>query len=660
MIVFPPEALQHALDAVSSSPTRALVIGAPGGSGAAFITQIARLRPCNAIFADPGLPFIGLPTTIGLARWDHDGWVGIGTEGLATLDAGRFRSPVVRAVSRLARRVPSDAALWVDAPTLLRGVPAAELMQSLCAAVGANVAILLRRSDARDASPLLHGSGVLLRTVEVPEPGRVLSEEARRAERDARWKRAMADAVPLRLDLGHAEVTGLPPAENDDDGWSTRVVALLDATGETCGVGWVASREANVLAIRAQRTTSSSVRGVCVRDTRVDSETGELCRWQGADATAGYASPPETRGRAFALSTVHPSATPIEAPTLGSKNAVIPTLVNGVLGDPLLHIRVVQERHSVLFDLGDAHALPRRIAHQVRHVCVTHAHMDHLFGLGWLLRMRVGIEDPCPIVGPPGMAERVAAQVQAFTWNLVGDKGPRFEVAELHGNRLLRYHVQAGRDTVEPLGEREVEQGILHDAGTYCLRAVTLDHKVPVLAYSFDLARATNVRDSALGARGWEPGPWIGVLKRAMEEGLGGRAIALPDGTTREASVLAAELLETGPVRRLVYATDLADTPANRDTLVAFAAGADVLVCEASFLEEDRDRAESTAHLTAGACGAIAAAAGVGALIPFHFSARYESDPGKVVQEVAAAFDRTHLPDVIAQFTQTPSRARQR
>jgi ribonuclease BN (tRNA processing enzyme) len=65
------------------------------------------------------------------------------------------------------------------------------------------------------------------------------------------------------------------------------------------------------------------------------------------------------------------------------------------------------------------------------------------------------------------------------------------------------------------------------------------------------------------------------------------------------------------------------------------------LICEAVFCERDADHARYTGHLTARACGEIAAAAGVRQLIPFHFSPRYEGGAEDVYEEVAAACPAT-------------------
>ena len=58
---------------------------------------------------------------------------------------------------------------------------------------------------------------------------------------------------------------------------------------------------------------------------------------------------------------------------------------------------------------------------------------------------------------------------------------------------------------------------------------------------------------------------------------------------------------------------------------------------EAPFCEADAEQAARTGHLTARACGEIAAAAGVERLAPFHFSHRYQNEADRVYAEVKAA-----------------------
>ncbi len=124
--------------------------------------------------------------------------------------------------------------------------------------------------------------------------------------------------------------------------------------------------------------------------------------------------------------------------------------------------------------------------------------------------------------------------------------------------------------------------------------------------------------------------------------------ISLPDGSEWSIETLLQDLLLVSPGAKLVYATDLADTSQNRLKLQDLAHGANALFCEATFCESETTQAQRTGHLTARACGEIAAAAKVEQLFPFHFSRRYEKDPMRVYDEAASACGATVIPELPA------------
>jgi ribonuclease Z len=288
------------------------------------------------------------------------------------------------------------------------------------------------------------------------------------------------------------------------------------------------------------------------------------------------------------------------------------------------------------------------VAHQVSDVFISHAHIDHIGGFLWLLRSRIGETSLCRLYGPPGLAANIDGLTRGILWDRVGDAGPRFEVSELHDARLLRYAVQGGRPGCELLEEHVTKDGVLLTEPGFRIRAVTLDHVSPVLAYAFEPAQTLNIRKDRLRARGLEPGPWLGELKRRLQADEGDAGITLPDGSSDTVTALAGELVLVSPGKRLVYATDFADTPDNRARLTGLAHGAHTLFCESTFLETDTGHALRTAHLTTRACAEIATAAGVARLVPFHFSRRYEKDPGAVYAEIAAACNAVVVPDVVS------------
>jgi len=320
------------------------------------------------------------------------------------------------------------------------------------------------------------------------------------------------------------------------------------------------------------------------------------------------------------------------------------TLVNGVFGDPLLLVRLRHGRRSLMFDLGDAGTLRARAAHDVTDLFISHAHVDHIAGFLWFLRSRIGEFPPCRVFGPPGLAQNIASLVAGIHWDRVGERGPRFEVAELRDERLRCFGVKAGDEAPSILGERTAESGVLLDDPLFTVSAAVLDHRTPVLAYALEPRAEIKVRKERLDASRLEPGPWLTELKSAIVLRDDDALLELPDGTKKTVRALAEEFVLIRPGEKLVYATDLAGTAENRAKLSSLAHGAHTFFCEATFCEANAERAALTGHLTARACGEIATAAGVGRLIPFHFSRRYESDPAAVYREVHAACPRTVVP----------------
>src|SRR5690606_27234941 len=202
-----------------------------------------------------------------------------------------------------------------------------------------------------------------------------------------------------------------------------------------------------------------------------------------------------------------------------------------------------------------------------------------------------------------------------------GEGALRFDGRELDADgALTRCSVRAGEPTAVPAGRSSSRGGLLLDEPLLRVRAVTLDHLTPVLAFALESAVDVNVRKERLAALGLEPGPWLACLKDGIAAGRLDDVLDLPDGSRRRVRELADELVLLRPGAKRVYATDLADTVENRQRLAALARDADVMFCESTFRVADADRAARTGHLTTRACGEIAAAANVARLVPFHFS----------------------------------------
>jgi ribonuclease Z len=215
-------------------------------------------------------------------------------------------------------------------------------------------------------------------------------------------------------------------------------------------------------------------------------------------------------------------------------------------------------------------------------IFITHYHADHTLGLPGMLktfalRQR---EVPLTIYGPPGLKE------------LFGD------LRRIMGR--LSYPVE----TVE------VRAGEALERDGYRILVVPVHHGVTAVGYAIDEDDRPGRFDiEAADALGVPSGPERGALQR-------GESITLDDGRVVTPDAV---LGEARPGRRVVIAGDTAPT----ESVQVLSEGADVLVHEATFGEEERDRAEETLHSTARQAAEVAAAAKVRLLALTHLSARY-------------------------------------
>ncbi len=90
---------------------RWLIWGPPGAGKTTLMSRLARHLEsadmcCRGIAADPGSPGFGVPGALALGRWVHGLWRVERLEPLCTLDAVRYRLPLVLAVVLLTTTLP--------------------------------------------------------------------------------------------------------------------------------------------------------------------------------------------------------------------------------------------------------------------------------------------------------------------------------------------------------------------------------------------------------------------------------------------------------------------------------------------------------------------------------------------------------------------------
>jgi ribonuclease Z len=161
-------------------------------------------------------------------------------------------------------------------------------------------------------------------------------------------------------------------------------------------------------------------------------------------------------------------------------------------------------------------------------------------------------------------------------------------------------------------------------AGT-ALVGERLDHRVETIGWRLEEPDGRRMLPDRLATAGIA-GPEIGRLQREGTIDVGGRLVSLDAMSERRRGQRFAFIMDTGLCRAAV---DLAR-------------GADLVVCEATFLHVDADLADRYRHLTARQAAGIAAEAGAGRLVLTHFSQRYQEVDETFLPEATRVF-----PDVV-------------
>ncbi|MDR7158706.1 ribonuclease Z [Arthrobacter sp. BE255] len=232
---------------------------------------------------------------------------------------------------------------------------------------------------------------------------------------------------------------------------------------------------------------------------------------------------------------------------------------------------------GLLFDPGEG--TQRQMLHagvsatRITRICLTHVHGDHCFGLpGVLSRMALdGVPHPVHLHYPVSGEEVVRA--------LVAVSSPGID---------LRLHPHGAAGTVAP-----------------GLEVHPLKHRIETYGYRLTEPDSRTFLPDRLAAEGIT-GADVGRLQR---DGRLGR-VRVEDVSVARPGQRFAFVMDTAPC---AGAEELAD-------------GADLLVAESTFSNDDAGLAAEYRHLTAGQAGELAASAAVGTLVLTHFSSRYGDD----------------------------------
>ena len=261
---------------------------------------------------------------------------------------------------------------------------------------------------------------------------------------------------------------------------------------------------------------------------------------------------------------------------------------------------------GILIDCGEGTQRQMKIAgikpSKVTKILISHWHGDHVLGIPGLIQTLAKNEYDrvLEIYGPKGTKERMKNMFKAFSFE---DK------IEIRIHEITKKRFFEGKD--------------------FFLEALPLEHSITTLGFTFIENNKRRIRVDAVRKLGIPDGPLLGKLQSGKSITFKGKKI-----TPEQATYIV----------KGKKATFIADTVECNNAL-ELAMDADILVCEATYADDLKEKAEEYRHMTSKQAALLANNANVKKLILTHFSQRYktmeeiEDDAKDVFSNTICAYD---------------------
>lgn len=281
---------------------------------------------------------------------------------------------------------------------------------------------------------------------------------------------------------------------------------------------------------------------------------------------------------------------------LGTGNAVPTKLRN--------HTAILVEflNEHILVDCGEGTQRQFKIAGispaKLTRLLITHWHGDHVLGL-------------------PGLFQTLAMSDYTKTLEIYGPRHTAQNIALLQDLfREFKIATRAREGT-----------GTLVDTPLFSIDADLMAHGTPTNAYSITLKERRRLDKAKLKKLKLPNSPLLGQLQAGRDIIVEGKKIKAKDASYIEPGKKVAVILDTGMT----------------EAAVQLAKNADLLICEATFLYEEAEKAREYKHLTAADAATIAKKAKARQLILTHISQRYEHNLSVIEREAKKIFRNTKI-----------------
>jgi ribonuclease Z len=272
-------------------------------------------------------------------------------------------------------------------------------------------------------------------------------------------------------------------------------------------------------------------------------------------------------------------------------------------------VALVREGETLLFECGEGtqrQMMRFGVSFALSEIFFTHFHADHFLGVIGLIRT-FGLqarEEPMRLYGPKGAKQLLTQALELGVERVPFD----VDIEEVKPGMVI--------------GERGEGRGTDYD-----IHVFATEHGGGSVGYALrEHERHGRFDPDKARAAGVPEGPLWGKLQR-------GEAVQVDGRTVSAEGIVGAKR----PGRLVVFTGDTRPCA----SVVDAAQGADLLIHEATFGEEEKERAKETGHSTAREAAQVALAAKARRLVLSHVSARYSVSAEELVKEAREIFKET-------------------
>lgn len=240
---------------------------------------------------------------------------------------------------------------------------------------------------------------------------------------------------------------------------------------------------------------------------------------------------------------------------------------------------------NILIDCGEGTQRQMRIKKikpsKITKILITHWHPDHVLGL-------------------PGLLNTMGKDGYNKVLEIYGPKGTKKYIENIHGCFVKQTDVK--------YRVKEIDEGIFYENEDFKLESFKLNHSCLCLGYNFIEKDKRKINMDYLKKFNVKPGPLLKKLQKGESINHEGKNVDVKKATELKKGKKISIVIDTLPTEKIIK----------------MAKDAEVLICEATHLDDIKEKSEKYKHMTAKQAAEIAKKAKVKKLILTHYSQRYK------------------------------------